>query len=246
MEKVFGRPKSFVDVPLSFCAGCSHGIIQRLVAETIDELGIQEKTIGVGGIGCSSARFFDVDSIGSAHGRAPATASGVKRARPDLVVFTYQGDGDCTTIGAAEVIHAAARGEKITVIMANNTNFAMTGGQKSATTLLGQRTTTTQDGREAERDGMPLRMAEMLALADGAAYVARASVHDNANIVKAKRAIKKAFELQIAGAGFTFVEVLSTCPTNWGLTPIEAAKRVEKEVAAYYPLGELKVPEEVA
>ncbi len=246
MEKVFGRPVSMVDAPLSFCAGCSHGIIQRLVSEVIDELGIQERTIGVGGIGCSSARYFDVDQIGSAHGRAPAVATGIKRTQPNAIVFTYQGDGDCTAIGCSEVIHASGRGENITVIMANNTNFAMTGGQMSPTTLPGQKTTTSQTGRKKELNGLPIRMAEMLAQQDGAAYVAREAVYDTAHIIKAKRAIKKAFEYQMAGKGFTFVEVLAACPTNWGLTPIESAKRTKEEVAEYYKLGEIKVPEEVA
>lgn len=246
MEKVFDRPKSYIDVPLTWCAGCSHGINQRLIAEVIDELGIQERVIAVGGIGCAGTRGFDVDSIGTAHGRPPATASAIKRCNPDAIVFTYQGDGDCTAIGCSEVIHAAGRGENITVIMANNTNFAMTGGQMSPTTLLGQRTTTSQAGRTKALNGMPIRMAEMLAVQDGAAYIARTSAADAANIAKAKRAIKKAFEYQMAGKGFTFVEVLSTCPTNWGLTPVESVKRVKEEVAAYYPLGELKVPEEVA
>ncbi len=246
MEKVFGRPKSFLDTPLSFCSGCSHGIIQRLVAEVIDEMGIENDTIGVGGIGCSSARFFDVDAIGGAHGRAPAIATGIKRSLPDKFVFTYQGDGDCTAIGCSEVIHAAARGEKITVIMANNTNFAMTGGQMSPTTLMGQKTTTTPDGRTAEANGMPLKMADMLALQEGAKFVARVSAHNTAEIVKAKKAIKKAFEVQRDGLGFSFVEVLSCCPTIWGMSPIEATKRVEGEVKAQYPLGTLKTPEEVA
>lgn len=246
MEKVFGRPKSMVDAPLSYCAGCSHGIVQRLVCEVIDELGIQDKTIAVGGIGCSGSRNFDMDNIGSAHGRAPATATGIKRCHPDKIVFTYQGDGDCTAIGCSEVIHASARGENITVIMANNTNFAMTGGQMSPTTLPGQKTTTSQGGRTKALNGLPLRMAEMLAQQDGTYYVARTAACDAANIAKAKRAIKKAFEYQMAGKGFTFVEVLATCPTNWGMSPIEAAKRVKDEVAAYYPLGEIKVPEEVA
>ena len=246
MEKVFGRPNSYHDTPLSFCAGCSHGIIQRLVAEVIDEMDIQKDTIGVGGIGCSSARFFDVDGIGGAHGRAPAIATGIKRSHPDKFVFTYQGDGDCTAIGCSEVIHAAARGEKITVIMANNTNFAMTGGQMSPTTLMGQKTTTTPFGRTAEANGMPLKMAEMLALQDGAIYVARVSAANTAEIMKAKKAIRKAFEVQKSGKGFAFVEVLSSCPTIWGVSPVESAKRVEGEVTEKYPLGELKTPEEVA
>jgi len=246
MEKIFGRPTSYLDVPLSFCAGCSHGIIQRLVAEVIDEMGIQPDTIGVGGIGCSSTRFFDVDAIGGAHGRAPAIASGIKRCHPDKFVFTYQGDGDCTAIGCSEVIHAAARGEKITVFMANNTNFAMTGGQMSPTTLMGQRTTTTPFGRTAEANGMPLKMAEMLALQEGAKYVARVSAANHAEIVKAKKAIRKAFEVQKSGEGFSFVEILSSCPTIWGVSPVESAQRVEGEVTAQYPLGVLKTPEEVA
>jgi 2-oxoglutarate ferredoxin oxidoreductase subunit beta len=221
-------------------------LIQRLVAEVIDEMGIENETVGVGGIGCSSARFFDLDAIGGAHGRAPAIATGIKRCHPDKFVFTYQGDGDCTAIGCSEVIHAAGRGEKITVIMANNTNFAMTGGQMSPTTLIGQKTTTTPNGRDAEVNGLPLKMAEMLALQDGAKYVARVAVYNNAEAAKAKRAIRKAFEVQKSGEGFSFVEVLSACPTIWGMSPVEAVKRTEEEVAHFYPLGELKKPEEVA
>lgn len=246
MEKVFGRPESYLDTPLSFCAGCSHGIIQRLVAEVIDEMGLQDETIGVGGIGCSSCRFFDIDAIGGAHGRAPAIATGIKRSHPDKTVFTYQGDGDCTAIGCSEVIHAAARGEKITVVMANNTNFAMTGGQMSPTTLMGQKTTTTPAGRSAEANGMPLKMAEMLALQEGAKYVARVSAANTKEIAKTKKALRKAFEVQKSGEGFSFVEVLSSCPTIWGVSPVEAVKRIEEEVTEVYPLGEIKKPEEVA
>jgi 2-oxoglutarate ferredoxin oxidoreductase subunit beta len=242
MNAVYTRTKVLGDKPFSWCAGCSHGIIQRIIAEVIDDLNFQERTIAVGGIGCASIIDFCVDRIGSAHGRAPATATGIKRCNPNSIVFTYQGDGDCTSIGCAEVIHAATRGEKITVIMANNTNYGMTGGQMSPTTLLGQKTSTSQDGRNRELNGLPIRMPEMIAQLDGAAYVARTAVYDVPTIIQTKAAIKDAFHYQNAGSGFTFVEVLAACPTNWGMSPIEAAARVRNEVASYYPIGVIKTP----
>jgi 2-oxoglutarate/2-oxoacid ferredoxin oxidoreductase subunit beta len=247
MAIVFQRPKFLVDIPMHYCPGCTHGIVHRLVAEVIDELDLQEKTIGVAAIGCAAFTndYFDCDYQCASHGRAPAVATGIKRVRPENFVFSYQGDGDCAAIGTTEIVHSAARGEKFTAIMVNNAIYGMTGGQMSPTTLVGQKTTTTINGRDKEVNGFPLRTSEMLATQEGAVYVARVSVHDPANIKKAKQAIKKAFEVQLAGLGFSFVEVLSTCPTNWGLTPVEAIKWLKDNMIPYYPLGELKRPEEV-
>lgn len=247
MKKVFSRPKSLKDVPMHYCPGCTHGIIHRLVAEVIDELDILDRAIGVAPVGCSvfAYEYFECDMFQGAHGRAPAVATGIKRVVPDGVVFTYQGDGDLAAIGTAEIVHAAARGEKITVIFVNNAIYAMTGGQMAPTTLLGQKTTTTPYGRDKEVNGFPIRMSEMLSTLDGAAYISRVSVHDPKNINKAKKSIKKAFEIQMAGKGFTMVEVLSACPTNWGLSPKEALKWLEANMIPYYPLGEFKVPPEV-
>ncbi|MFZ5815645.1 MAG: thiamine pyrophosphate-dependent enzyme [Bacillota bacterium] len=224
-----------------YCPGCSHGVLHRLIAEVIDELGIREKTIGVASVGCSvlAYNYFETDFVQAPHGRAPAVATGVKRARPDTVVFTYQGDGDMAAIGTSEIIHAAARGEKITAIMYNNTIYGMTGGQMSPTTLMGAVTATTPYGR-TEDAGQPYRMAEILATLPGAAYVARTHVADVGNIVKTKRAIKKAFELQVKGLGFTMVEVLGNCPTNWGITPSEGNAYVMGEMLQAFPLGEFK------
>ncbi|MTI84136.1 MAG: 2-oxoglutarate oxidoreductase [Firmicutes bacterium] len=247
MNKVFTRPKSLQDIPMHYCPGCTHGIIHRLVAEAIDELDVRDRAIGVAPVGCSvfTYQYFDFDMYQGSHGRAPAVATGIKRVVPDGVVFTYQGDGDLAAIGTAEIVHAAARGEKITVIFVNNAIYAMTGGQMAPTTLMGQKTTTTPFGREANSNGFPIRMSEMLSTLDGASYVSRVSVHDPKNINKAKKSIKKAFEMQIAGVGFTMVEVLSSCPTNWGMSPKEAVKWVESDMIPYYPLGEFKVPSEV-
>lgn len=245
MIKVAGRPESLKAKQFHYCPGCTHGIIHRLVAEVMDELGIREQTIGVAPVGCSvlAYEYFNCDMHEAAHGRAPAVATGIKRVRPDKVVFTYQGDGDLASIGTAEIVHAAARGEKITTIFVNNAIYGMTGGQMAPTTLLGQTATTAPYGRSAEANGFPIRMAEMLSTLTGAAYIARVSVNNPQQIRKAKAAIKKAFELQLAGKGFTLVEVLSTCPTNWGLTPIEALKWLEENMIPYYPLGEYKTPE---
>ncbi len=247
MKKVFTRPKSLKDVPMHYCPGCTHGIIHRLVAEVIDELDIIDRAIGVAPVGCSvfTYQYFDFDMYQGSHGRAPAVATGIKRVVPDGVVFTYQGDGDLAAIGTAEIVHAAARGEKITVVFVNNAIYAMTGGQMAPTTLMGQKTTTTPFGREADANGYPVRMSEMLSTLDGAAYISRVSVHDPKHINKAKKSMKKAFEVQMAGEGFTMVEVLSACPTNWGLSPKEAVKWVESDMIPYYPLGEFKVPSEV-
>lgn len=242
VAKVFEKPKALTDKPFHYCPGCTHGIVHRLVAEVIDELGIQEKTIGVAPVGCAvfAYEYFNCDMQEAAHGRAPAVATGIKRVLPENVVFTYQGDGDLASIGTAEIVHAANRGEKITTIFINNAIYGMTGGQMAPTTLLEQVTTTSPYGRSADREGYPIRMSEMLASLEGAAYIARVSVHDVKHINQAKRAIKKAFETQLAGKGFSMVEVLCTCPTNWGMTPIEALKWLENNMIPYYPLGSKK------
>ncbi|MFP3984524.1 MAG: thiamine pyrophosphate-dependent enzyme [Candidatus Bathyarchaeia archaeon] len=247
LEKIFERPKSLRSVATHYCPGCGHGITHRLVAEVIDELGIREETVGVAPVGCSVLlyNYLDVDMYEAAHGRAPAVATGCKRVHPDLIVFTYQGDGDFASIGIAEAIHAAARGEKITTIFINNAIYGMTGGQMAPTTLIGQKTTTSPRGRSTEQAGFPIRMAELLATLDGAAYIARSSVNSPKNVIQAKKAIKKAFETQIKGLGYSMVEVLSQCPTDWHMAPIDATKWVEEKMMPYYPLGEFKIPKEV-
>ena len=247
-ERVFGRPESLADMPTHYCPGCHHGIVHRLVAEALDELKVMDKAIGVASVGCSvlAYDYYNVDMVGAAHGRAPAVATGVKRVHPDGVVFTYQGDGDLAAIGTAEIVHAAARGEKITTIFVNNAIYGMTGGQMAPTTLVNQVTTTSPYGRKLESAGMPIRMTEMLATLDGAKYLARVAVNTPANMAKAKAAIKKAFEIQIAGLGFSLVEVLSICPTNWGMSPLEAVGWMEKNMMPYYPLGTFRTGEEVA
>jgi len=246
MDLIVDRPKTLLPVNTSYCPGCGHGIIHRLVAEVIDELGIQEKTVVIAPVGCAVLlyNYFDLDAYEAAHGRAPAIATGCKRVHPELVVFTYQGDGDFAAIGTAEAVHVAARGEKITTIFVNNAIYGMTAGQMAPTTLLGQKTTTTPDGRAAETAGYPIRMSEMLATLPGVAYVARVSVNNPKNVVQAKRAIKKAFETQIKRLGYSLVEILSQCPTNWHMTPVESTKWVDEKMMQYYPLGEFKVPRE--
>lgn len=248
MKKVFSRPKSLRDVPFHYCPGCTHGIAHRLVAEVIDELDIRDRTIGVAPVGCSvfTMDYFDVDMFQGSHGRAPAVATGIKRVLPDRVVFTYQGDGDLAAIGTGEVVHAAARGEKITAIFINNAIYAMTGGQMAPTTVLGQVTKTTPGGRNKDINGYPIKICEMLSPLDGSAYIARVAVHNPKSVIKAKKAIKKAFEVQIRGIGFSLIEILSTCPTNWGLSPLEAVKWLEDNLIPYYPLGEYKTPWEVS
>lgn len=233
-------------VSTHYCPGCGHGIVHRLIAETIDELGILEKTVGVAPVGCSVLlyNYINCDMYEAAHGRAPAIATGCKRVHPELVVFTYQGDGDLASIGTAEIIHAAARGEKITTIFINNAIYGMTGGQMAPTTLIGQKTTTSPFGRTSEEAGYPLRVSEILATLDGAAYIARVAVNDPKNVIRAKKAIKKAFETQMKGLGFSLVEVLSQCPTPWRMSPREAVKWVEEKMMPYYPLGEFKSPKE--
>ena len=239
MEQVFKRPHALCDVPLHYCPGCTHGIVHRLVAEVMDELGIEGNTIGVAPVGCSvfAYNYFNCDMQEAAHGRAPAVATGIKRVHPDKVVFTYQGDGDLAAIGTAETVHAAARGENITIIFINNAIYGMTGGQMAPTTLPNQVTQTTPYGRDTKTQGFPLRVSEMLATTSGATYIERVAVDCVKNVNKAKKAIKKAFETQIAGKGFSMVEVVSTCPTNWGLSPEEAIKWLQENMLPYYPLG---------
>ena len=236
---VYTRPKMLVDKPLHYCPGCTHGIIHRLVAEALDELTTNDNVIGVAPVGCAvfAYDYFNCDMYEAAHGRAPAVATGIKRALPDKVVFTYQGDGDLASIGAAEIVHAATRGENITVIFVNNAIYGMTGGQMAPTTLIGQKTTTSPAGRKVEVNGNPIRVSEMLATLDGPSYIARVSVHDVVNVNKAKAAIKQAFKNQIEGKGFSLVEVLSTCPTNWGLSPAEAINWLVENMIPQYPLG---------
>jgi 2-oxoglutarate ferredoxin oxidoreductase subunit beta len=242
MKQIFKRPKSLIDVPFHFCPGCHHGIIHRLVAECIDRYGLIEKTIGVASVGCSVFMYdyFDVDVLEAPHGRAAAVSTGVKRASPDNFVFTYQGDGDLAAIGTAEIIHAANRGEHITVIFVNNAVFGMTGGQMAPTTLLDQETTTTPYGRDAEINGYPIKMTELIANLSGTTFVARVAVDTPKNLMKAKKVLKMAFEVQINNKGFSFVEFLSACPTNWKLSPQEANKRVSEEMIPYFPLGIFK------
>ena len=243
MAVVFEKPKSLTDATLHYCPGCTHGIIHRLVAEAIDELGIQGRTIGVAPVGCSvmAYDYFDVDFVQAPHGRAPAVATGVKRADPENnIVFTYQGDGDLAAIGTAETVHAAARRENITVIFVNNAIYGMTGGQMAPTTLPGQVTQTSPYGRDVETVGYPIKVCELLSTVDGAAYLERVSVNNPANIKKAKKAIKKAFQNQIEGKGFSLIEVVSTCPTNWGMTPVKALEWLEENMLPYYPLGVYK------
>jgi len=243
---VSGRPRTLLPVPTHYCPGCGHGVIHRLVAEVIDELGIREKTVAVAPVGCAVLLYdyFDVDAYEAAHGRGPAIATGCKRVNPELVVFTYQGDGDFAAIGTTEAVHVASRGEKITTIFVNNAIYGMTGGQMAPTTLLGQKTTTTTGGRASETAGFPIRMSEMIATLPGAAYVARVSVSSPKNVVQAKRAVRKAFETQIKGLGYSLVEFLSQCPTNWHMTPVESVRWIEEKMVQYYPLGEFKVPKE--
>lgn len=242
MKTVFERPKSLSPVQMHYCPGCTHGIVHRLVAEVLDELDICGNTVGVAPVGCAvfAYNYFECDMIEAAHGRAPAVATGVKRSLPGSVVFTYQGDGDLAAIGTAETIHAATRGENITIIFINNANYGMTGGQMAPTTLPGQITTTTPYGRDPKIAGYPVKVCEMLSTLTGTAYAERVAANTVKNVINAKKAIKKAFEYQLAGKGFTIVEVLSTCPTNWGLTPVEALKWLGDNMVPYYPLGVYK------
>ena len=242
MHQVFTKPLSLKDVPTHFCPGCHHGTFHRLVAEAMDEFGVQGRTIGVASVGCSVFlySYFDIDVVEAPHGRASAVACGVKRARPDCFVFTYQGDGDLAAIGTAEIIHAANRGEDISVIFVNNTTYGMTGGQMAPTTLVGQRTATSPYGRNQAKDGAPIRMAELLAQLEAVAFSARVAVNNPKNLMDAKKQIKKAFRYQVEGKGFSFIEALASCPTNWGMSPIEANERVGAEMIPYFPLGVFK------
>ncbi len=250
MEKVnlvYERPESLATTTTHYCPGCTHGTAHRLVAEVLDEMGVREKTIGVAPVGCSvfAYDYFNHDYVEAAHGRAPAMATGIKRVRPKNTVYAYQGDGDLASIGMAEIVHAAIRGENITVIFVNNAIYGMTGGQMAPTTLPGMKTTSSPNGRDVEDAGYPIRMSEMLATIDGASYVVRRSLHNPANIRKSKKAIRKAFEVQERGLGFSIVELLSSCPTNWKLTPVQALSFIEEQMVPYYPLEDFKVMPEV-
>ncbi|MDO4567815.1 MAG: thiamine pyrophosphate-dependent enzyme [Clostridia bacterium] len=239
MATIFKKTPVLTDTIMHYCPGCGHGIVHRLVAEVIDELGIADRAIGVVPVGCAvfGYKYFNIDVMEAAHGRAPAVATGIKRVHPDSIVFTYQGDGDLASIGAAEIVHAAHRGEKITTIFINNAIYGMTGGQMAPTTLVGQKTTTSPYGRDKDHCGSPIRVAEMLATINGAAYIERTAVNSTANIIKTKRAIKNAFAAQMERKGFSLVEVLSNCPTNWGMSAVESMEWLEQNMIPYYPLG---------
>ncbi|MBQ5327680.1 MAG: 2-oxoglutarate oxidoreductase [Oscillospiraceae bacterium] len=239
MAVVFDKPKSLTDNVLHYCPGCTHGIVHRLVAEVIDELGIEGRTIGIAPVGCSvmAYDYFTVDMVEAAHGRAPAVATGVKRSDPSKIVFTYQGDGDLASIGMCETVHSAVRGENITIIFINNAIYGMTGGQMAPTSLPGQVTQTSPYGRNTETQGFPIRVCELLSELDGPAYLERVTVNNVKNVRNAKKAIKKAFQNQIDGKGFSLVEVLSSCPTNWGMTPQKALEWIDEKMIPYYPLG---------
>ena len=239
---VFDKPKALTDAPLHYCPGCTHGIIHRLVAEAIDNLGIAGETIGVASVGCSvfTYNYFNVDMVQAAHGRAPAVATGVKRADPSKIVFTYQGDGDLASIGMAETVHSAARGENITIIFVNNAIYGMTGGQMAPTSLPGQVTQTSPYGRDTSTVGFPVKVCELLSTLDGAGYIERVAVNNVKNVKAAKKAIEKAFRNQVEGKGFSLIEVVSTCPTNWGKTPQGALEWLEENMLPYYPLGVYK------
>jgi 2-oxoglutarate ferredoxin oxidoreductase subunit beta len=247
MELIYKRPESLVDMHTHYCPGCTHGIAHRLLGEALDEMGMRERTILVAPVGCSvfAYNYFDTDACEAAHGRAPAMATGVKRANPDNIVVTYQGDGDLAAIGTAEIIHAAARGEQITTIFINNAIYGMTGGQMAPTTLPGQKTTSSPMGRDVEIAGFPIRMSEVLATLPGAAYIVRRSLHDVKNIRKAKKAILTALKVQEAGLGFSMVELLSSCPTNWGIQPDNALEWIEEHMVPYFPIGDYRVIEAV-
>lgn len=248
VQVVYSRPQSLTSTSTTYCPGCTHGVAHRLIAEVIDEMGIREKVIGVAPVGCSvfAYNFFNCDFVEAAHGRAPAMATGIKRVLPDRMVFTYQGDGDLASIGMAEIMHAAGRGENITVVFINNAIYGMTGGQMAPTTLPGQKTTSSPNGRDVEQAGFPIRMAEVLATMDGTGYSVRRSLHDPKNVRMAKKAIRTAFEVQRRGLGFAIVELLSSCPTNWGMQPNEALKWIETNMVPAFPLGDYKVSPSVA
>ncbi len=245
MGKAFSKPQALSDTMTHYCPGCTHGIVHRLVAEVIDELGIRGRTVGIAPVGCAvlAYNYFNFDFQEAAHGRAPAMATGIKRVRPDLIVFTYQGDGDLASIGLAEIIHAANRGEKFTTIFINNAIYGMTGGQMAPTTMPGQRASTAPMGRDTDLTGMPIRMANLLSQLVTPSYITRQAVLKPQQINKTKKAIKKAFEYQVEGKCFSLVEVISTCPTNWGLTPLDSLKWAEETLLPYYELGDYKIPE---
>ena len=245
MGKAFSKPKALSDTMTHYCPGCTHGIVHRLVAEVIDELGILGRTVGIAPVGCAvlAYNYFNCDFQEAAHGRAPAMATGIKRVRPDLIVFTYQGDGDLASIGMGEIIHAANRGEKFTTIFINNAIYGMTGGQMAPTTMPGQRASTAPTGRNTDLTGMPIRMANLLSQLVTPSYITRQAVLKPQQINKTKKAIKKAFEYQVEGKCFSLVEVISTCPTNWGLTPLDSLKWAEEKLLPYYELGDFKTPD---
>ena len=245
-KAIFKRPESLRDRPTHYCPGCPHGIAHRLVAEALDDLGLRERAVGVAPVGCSvlAYNYLNCDFQEAAHGRAPALATGIKRGRPDTIVFTYQGDGDLASIGMAEIIHAANRGEKITVVFINNAIYGMTGGQMAPTTLVGQKTTTSPYGRDPELIGWPIRMAELLSTLKAPVYVTRQALYTPQLVRKARKAVHTAFKLQAEGKGFTFVELLSSCPTGWGMTPVEALEWGKEKMMGYFPLGEFKKPGE--
>ena len=245
MEIVYRRPEALTDAPTHYCPGCTHGIAHRLVAEGIDELGIRERTVGIAPVGCAVFAYNYFNFAEAAHGRAPAMATGIKRIFPDRVVFTYQGDGDLAAIGTAEIVHVALRGERITTVFTINAIYGMTGGQMAPTTLAGMKTTSSPEGRDVAAAGWPIKMAELLAGLPGAVYVVRRSLHSVREIRRARKAILTAFKVQLAGLGFSMVELLSTCPTNWGMTPVEAAAWMEQNMVPYFPLGDYKVSEAV-
>ena len=241
-EIVADRPQALSPVDTHYCPGCTHGIAHRLVAGVLDELGVRERTILVAPVGCSvfANNYFEVDAVIAPHGRAPAVATGLKRVQPDKVIFAYQGDGDLASIGTAEIIHAAARGENITVVFINNAVYGMTGGQMAPTSLVGMKTTSSPYGRDVKAMGAPLHMSELIAQVEGAAFVSRRSLHSPAEIRKAKKAIRRAFEVQLNGQGFSMVELLSSCPTNWDMKPVEALRWIETRMVPVFPLGDLK------
>jgi Pyruvate:ferredoxin oxidoreductase and related 2-oxoacid:ferredoxin oxidoreductases, beta subunit len=245
---VYERPDSLMEINTHYCPGCTHGVAHRLIAEVLDEMNLKDNSIGVASVGCSvfAYNYFDFDFVQSPHGRAPAMATGIKRVLPNRTVFTYQGDGDLASIGMAEIIHAATRGENITVFFINNTNYGMTGGQMAPTTLPGQKTTSSPNGRDVETQGYPIRVAELISQLDGASYVVRRSLDDPKNIRLAKKAIRTAFEVQQRGLGFSMIELLSICPTNWGMTPVSALQWLEEKMITYYPLGDYKVHPAIA
>lgn len=242
MKKVFGRPRSMKDAVFHYCPGCGHSVIHRLIAEVIDELNIREKTIGIPPAGCAvlAYNYFDIDMGEAPHGRAAAVATGLKRALPDRIVFTYQGDGDIAAIGTAEIIHAANRGEKITAFFVNNGVYGMTGGQMAPTTIVGQSSTTTPGGRNPDRDGVPLDLSEILALTSGSVYIERTTVNTPKNIMRTKKAISKAFRVQMANLGFSLVEILSACPTNWKMSPVDAEEWIDSTMTKIFPLKVIK------